>query len=253
MKKMKRPLRVILARVLLLAIAGGALELAARAGLVNELEVLPLSKMVNGAFLIASSGDLWPHLFASGASIGIAFLIAVVLGAAIGYALWRWPPGYRALSPFLVSYYALPIFAFYPILIVVFGANRRPIVFIAAAWAIVAVIVSTVEGLAHVKQSWEKVGTVYHLTWWQRAVSIHFPAALPQIAVGIKLAVTYSILGVIASEFILAGEGLGHLVSAYFNGFRLQEMWGAILTVFAVGITLNLLAGFAVRKWVSAQ
>lgn len=251
--RIKRSKRVILARILLLAIAGGAIEVSARLGLVNELEVLPLSKMIGGLLVITTSGDLWPHLIASVVSIGTAFSIAVLLGAAIGYGLWSWPAGYKALSPFLVSYYALPVFAFYPILIVVFGANRKPIIFIAVAWAIVAVIVSTVEGLALVKRSWEKVADVYHLPWWRRAMSVHFPAALPQMAVGIKLAVTYSILGVIAAEFILAGEGMGHLVSAYFNGFRLQEMWGAILAVFVIGITLNLLADFAVRRRMFTQ
>src|SRR5690606_6117749 len=121
------------------------------------------------------SGNLWGHLLASGISIAISFVSAVIVGISAGYAFWRMPALYANLSPYLVSYYAVPIFAFYPVFVVMFGANRIPIVLIAAAWAVVAVIVSTVEGLNSLRASWEKVAKVYHLGPWQRAVKVELP------------------------------------------------------------------------------
>jgi len=233
--------KVVATRTLLFVAAAAALEIVPRVGVGTQLEIIPFSEMLHGVWAITSSGELWPHLGTSLLSIGSAFLTATVLGVAIGYALWRLPRIYAAVSPYLVSYYAIPIFAFYPILVVMFGANRIPIYLLAAGWAVVAVVVSTVEGLAHLRQSWEKVADTYHLSWWDRALSVHLPAAWPQIAMGMRLAATYSILGVIASEFILSGEGLGHMVNHHYNSFTFREMWGGIVTVFAVGITLDVL------------
>lgn len=244
---MRYATRVVVTRLLIIVAAAIALEIIPRVGVGTRLEIIPFSEMVRGVWAIAASGELWPHLGASLLSIGSAFLTATVLGVAVGYVLWRLPRVYAAVSPYLVSYYAIPIFAFYPILVVMFGANRIPIYLLAAGWAVVAVIVSTVEGLAHLRQSWEKVADSYHLTWWHRALSVHLPAAWPQIAMGMRLAATYSILGVIASEFILSGEGLGHMVNHDYNSFAYREMWGGIMVVFIVGVTLDVLVRRATR------
>lgn len=233
--------RVILARTLLLLAAAAAIEVVPRLGFGTRLEVLPLSEMILGVGAIASSGVLWPNLLASTISIVTAFVSATLLGVIIGYVLWRLPAVYAMLSPYLVSYYAIPIFAFYPILVVMFGANRTPILLIAAGWAVVAVIVSTVEGLATLRHSWEKVADIYRLPLWRRALAVHLPAAWPNIAIGLRLATTYSILGVIASEFILSGQGLGYMVNHSYNSFEFREMWGGILVVFAVGVVLDTL------------
>jgi NitT/TauT family transport system permease protein len=231
--------RVTVARTGVLLAGAAFIEILPRAGWGSDLEVLPLSQMLAGLVSVVASGELWPHLSTSIVSIGVAFASAILAGVFSGYLLWRAPKAYSALSPYLVSYYAVPIFAFYPVLIVLFGANRKPIILIAFAWAVVAVVVATVEGLATMRSSWDKVASVYHLGPLRRAVRVHLPGALPQILVGVRLAATYCILGVIASEFILSGQGMGYLVNLYFNQFAFQEMWGAILAIFIVGVGLD--------------
>lgn len=236
--------RVVLTRSGLVISLLLLLQFGPALGLVDRLTLLPLSEIAAGVFDLARGGDFWQHLWASTYSIVSAFAIATVGGVALGYLLWRHPVAYKALNPYLVSYYATPVFAFYPILIVLFGANRIPIVLIAVGWAIVAVIMPTVEGLHRVSNAWEKVGEVYHLSPWQMFWQIRLPAALPYVGSGVKLAVTYSILGVVASEFILSSEGLGYLVSSTFNNFRLEQMWGSIAAVLLVAVALNRLANF---------
>jgi NitT/TauT family transport system permease protein len=54
------------------------------------------------------------------------------------------------LNPYLTSYYALPVFAFYPVLIAILGVNARPIIAISWAWAVVAVVINTLAGFQQV-------------------------------------------------------------------------------------------------------
>jgi NitT/TauT family transport system permease protein len=240
--------RVVAMRALVVLAAALALEIIPRVGVGTRLEIIPFSEMLLGVVALLKTAEFWHHLFTSVLSIGFAFLSAAVFGVAFGYLLWRMPRLYKILSPYLVSYYAIPIFAFYPVLIVMFGANRIPIFLLATGWGIVAVVVSTVEGLALVRDSWEKVADVYHLNGWQRAFSVHLPAAWPQMAVGMRLAATYCILGVISSEFILSSDGLGYMVNHSYNSFEYRPMWGGILVVLAVGIALDLLVSAATRR-----
>lgn len=246
--------RVLLARCAVLGAMGAALEIGPRLlGPASRLAILPMSEMLVGVYQVAASGKLFEHLLVSLVSIAIAFVSSTILGIAIGYALWKLPRVYRAISSYLTSYYAIPIFAFYPVLIVMFGANRVPIVLIAFAWAIVAVIIATVEGLAHLRPSWDKVADAYHVGPFRRAVTIHLSGAWPQIATGVRLAVTYSMLGVIASEFILSDSGIGYLVHLYYNSFAFKEMWGAILVVFALGILLDSASRFGTRRLTASR
>lgn len=240
--------RVLLARTALFVMAGLFLEMVPRLGVGTRLEIIPLSEMLLGSFALVRDGELSRHMMVSLLSIGSSFLTAATLGVAVGYGLWRAPSVYAMVSPYLVSYYAIPIFAFYPVLVVMFGANRIPIYLLAAGWAIVSVIVATVEGLAHMRNAWEKVAHMYHLPAWRRAMAVHLPAAWPQIAMGMRLAATYSILGVIASEFILSGEGLGYMVNHHYNSFEFRKMWGGILVVFAVGVGLDVLVRRVTRS-----
>ena len=64
--------------------------------------------------------------------------------------LYWLPPLRRAFDPFLAAYYALPHFAFYPLLIVIFGLGSLPLIVLATLFAMVAMIVATLAGLDRV-------------------------------------------------------------------------------------------------------
>src|SRR5699024_10564449 len=141
-------------------------------------------------------------------------------------------------------------FAFYPVLIGIFGVNPIPIVLIAWAWAVVAVVVNTVTGFRAIPDVHHKTVAVYGLSRWEAFWQIYLPAAVPQVFSGVKLAITYSIIGVVASEFILATEGLGWLVAFNYNNFGLSEMYAGIMLVVVITMTITTLVGFVERRLV---
>lgn len=243
----RRPPVAVLQLLLVLGVLA-VLEVAPRLGWVDPLTLIPLSAMAAELAEMLRSGEIVPHLASTGSMVVMAFGLATVTGLAGGYVLWRWRPAFRMLDPYLTSYYALPIFAFYPVLIAVFGVNRIPIVLIAWAWAVVAVVVNTVAGLRHIPVTYHKIVRVYRLGRWQAFRRIYFPASAPFLWGGIKLAFSYSIIGVVASEFILAPRGLGWLVAYNYNNFGLPKMYAAILLVVVLTVTATLLLGLAERR-----
>ena len=240
--------RVLLTRSLLVVLVLVAVEAAPRAGLVDPLTLVPLSEMLGQLVAMLGSGTLTPHLTATGSMVVAAFLLACVSGMLGGYVLWRAPRVYRVLDPYLTSYYAMPFFAFYPVLVAIFGLSRTPIILIAWAWAVVAVIVGTVGGLRKIPDVYHKVATVYQLSRWQAFRRVYVPAAAPLVFNGVKLALSYSIIGVIASEFILAPNGLGWLVSYNYENFAVAQMYAVMLLIVVLTVVLTSAIGLVQRR-----
>jgi NitT/TauT family transport system permease protein len=78
---------------------------------------------------------------------------------------------------------------------------------------------------------------------WRSAFFIKLPAALPYLFTGMKLAVAYSFIGVIASEFILSGSGVGYAIGYAYNNFQNDDMYSLMLLILiavtAVNMVLN--------------
>jgi NitT/TauT family transport system permease protein len=240
--------RVLATRTTVIAAALAFVELAPRAGLVDGLTLVPLSEMIATLAASLTDGEIYPHLLSTGAMIIGSFLLAAVSGVAAGYALWRNDGLRRALNPYLASYYALPVFAFYPVLVAIFGLNRTPVVLLAWAYASIAVVTNTALGFDSVREVHLKVARVYRLTPWQTLRQVQLPAAAPHVFTGLKLAVTYAVIGVIASEFILATQGLGWLVAFHYNSFELAEMYASIVLVMAVAVAVTSLVTLLERR-----
>src|SRR6202022_1152018 len=149
-----------------------------------------------------------------------AAVISVVAGFALGVVVHALPRVRQALDPFFATYYAVPIFIFYPVLIAIFGLSPLPIVLIGVATAVVAMIIATLNGLDRVPRVLTKVARVHRLSPLTTALTLQLPAAAPYLFTGVKLAVSYGFIAVIAAEFILSPAGLGRDIAdatAVFN------------------------------------
>jgi NitT/TauT family transport system permease protein len=223
----------------LIALALLLLELIPRLGLVNPIALVPLSEMVWQLWLLLSDGILGSHILRTLTSIVAAGALAVVTGLPLGVLLWRLDRVKRVLAPYMTTYYAIPIFAFYPLFIAVFGLSAMPVIIIAWAWAVVAIALNTMIGLDEVPEVLVKVGRSLRLSGWRMFTRIYFPAATPYIFTGFKLGASYTVIGVIASEFIQAEEGVGWFVGFSYNNFAIQNMYAAILLILAFAIVVN--------------
>jgi NitT/TauT family transport system permease protein len=230
---------VRLTRWVVIIAALAALEILPRVGLGDAITLIPLSRIVPEFFELLADGELIPHLLSTGGAFVLSFLLAGVTGVPLGYLLWRYEPLKRTLDPYLTTYYAIPIFAFYPLLLAIFGFNILPVVVISWAWAVVAVVLNTAIGFGEVPRVLIKVGQSMNLSRWQLLSRIFFPAAVPYVFTGLKLGMVYSLIGVIASEFVLSTQGLGYLVSYNYTNFRTAAMYSAMFLILFIAILLN--------------
>jgi NitT/TauT family transport system permease protein len=230
---------VLLTRVGVLVGAVLLLEALCRAEIINPLSVIPPSQMADAMLDMIASGTITDPATQTFLTVVSAFLIAVALGILTGAVVHAIPRVRRAIDPVLASYYSIPTFIFYPLMVALLGLNMMPLVVLGVMSAAPAVVISTLAGLDHVPPVLRRVARVQRLDRARTLWLIILPAAMPNLFGGFKLALTYALIGVIAGEFILSGDGLGYAISFAYQSFDNRTMYGLMLFVLLVAVTAN--------------
>jgi NitT/TauT family transport system permease protein len=201
--------------------------------------MIPPSEMVYALFDIVRSGRFNSDIVFTFYNTIAATGLAIVVGFLVGAGLHAWPRLRRLIDPLLSAYYAIPTFVFYPLLIVVFGVGRTALIVMGAMFGIVAMIVNTVLGLDHVPSAVGRTGKILKLGALRQLILIRLPAAAPHLVSGIKLAVAYSVIGIVAGEFILATSGIGKRVAFAYDNFDNKTMYGMLLMLLIAVAAVN--------------
>jgi NitT/TauT family transport system permease protein len=236
-------------RLLVIAALVGALELACRSGLINHQTVIPPSEMANALLSLLASGSLNADFERTLGMIAFVIVLSIVFGFAAGLAIHALPRLREALDPFFATYYAVPIFIFYPVLIAIFGLSMMPIVLIGVATAAVAMIIATLNGLDRIPRVLIKVARVHRLSRVATAVTLQLPAAAPYLLTGIKLSVSYAFIAVIAAEFILSPAGLGRDIADAYADFDNRRMYALILFLLIIATLVNAVLHAFDMRW----
>ncbi len=218
----------------------GLLEVLCRAGAIKRLTMIPPSEMAAALWDILSGGSANQDIARTLLCVAAAFVLSVSVGFALGVAVHASPRLRRAIDPLLATYYAVPFFVFYPVLVAIFGLTAGPVITIGFMFAVVAMVINTLNGLDRIPRVLVKVARVHRLSRIKTALKLELPAAAPHLFTGVKLAVAYSFIGVIASEFIMAASGLGYAIAYAYNNFDNRRMYGLMLFVLAAVTLVNM-------------
>lgn len=215
------------------------IEFAPKLGFIGKTTLIPLSTMVTELVSLLLAGELTTHIIQTLSAVFGAFFLALLTGLPAGIVLWRVDTLKQILDPYLLIYYAVPFFAFYPLLISILGLGIAPILAISWGFSVVIVITNTASGLAQIPDSFTQVGHEMNLSRWQMLRHIYLPASVPYLFTGLKLGFVYALIGTIASEFILAESGLGWLISFNYNNFDVPGMYAGMLLVILIALFTN--------------
>ncbi len=189
---------------------------------------------VNAALLIKQS-------LTTTIEILLGFALSVAVGVPLALGIFLWKPFARAVYPVLIASQAVPKVAVAPLFLVWFGFGLLPKVLIAFLIAFFPIVINTAMGLAMVEREKiylaQSMGLGALATFWK----IQLPNALPSIFAGLKISITFAVVGAVVGEFVGGQGGLGYLLLIA-NG----NMDTALLFAGIVGLTVLGVAFFAV-------
>jgi NitT/TauT family transport system permease protein len=206
----------------LLVIGGliGLIEILCRVGVIDNFTMPPPSRIALDLWRIVITGKFNAAIAKTMSNAATAFVFAVTVGIAAGVMIHAAKPLRHALDPFFATYYAIPVLAFYPLLIILFGLGDAPKIIIAFMLGVVAVIVNTLNGLDRVPRVLLKTARM---------------ARLSRFAT-----VAYALIGIIGSEFVMSTNGVGFEIAFAYNNFDNATMYPLILLVMIVSISINM-------------
>lgn len=233
-------MKVLLVRTIVIVGAVALLEILCRLGVIPNFTVIPPSAMAQSLWNILASGKFGEDIAATLTNVGIAIAAAMAVGVTAGTLLQSWPAARRTFDPLFATYYAVPMYAFYPLLLVIFGLGDFPQIAIGFLLAVMAVIINTLNGLDRVPPVLLKTARVHRLGLVSAALRVRLPYAAPYVFTGFKLAVAYSFIGVVGAEFITSSRGIGYEISFAYNNFDNAVMYAMILFILLLVITVNM-------------
>lgn len=217
------------------------LEVLCLAGVIDKITMQAPHLIVRDLFRMLVSGRMNAAIVKTLTNTVLALLLALSVGVVVGALVHRWRTLRDTLDPLFATYYAVPVFAFYPFFIIVFGLGDLPQILIAFMLGVVAMIVNTLNGLDRVPAVLVKTGRIMQLSPMQMALRVTLPSAGPHIVTGVKLAVAYAFIGVIGSEFILSRGGIGYEISFAYTNFDNATMYPLITLILIASVLINAL------------
>lgn len=231
--------RVAWYRLLVIAGAIALLEALCLAGVIDKITMQAPHLIARDLYRMLVSGRMNGAIAKTLSNMLLALALALGVGIPAGVVLHRFRGLRDSLDPLFATYYAVPVFAFYPFFIVVFGLGDLPQVLIAFMLGVVAVIVNTINGLDRVPMVLRKTARVMRLSPVDAALRVTLPSAGPHIVTGVKLAVAYALIGVIGSEFIMSRGGIGYEISFAYTSFDNAPMYPLIVLILLASVAVN--------------
>lgn len=179
------------------------------------------------------------NVLASLQRVSIGFGLAALVGIPLGFVIGRFEFLSRMFNPVISLLRPVSPLAWLPIGLLVFkGANPAAIwtIFICSIWPMV---INTAVGVQRVPQDYMNVARVLNLSEWKIATTILFPAVLPYMLTGVRLAVGTAWLVIVAAEMLTGGVGIGFWVWDEWNNLNVKNIIIAIFVIGLVGLLLE--------------
>jgi len=205
----------------------------------NPLFMSKPSLIAAGLVDLIDSGDLFHDLAVSAVPFFIGLVAAVIVGVPLGIVMgWRPRVGY-ALDPLMTVFYASPLVALAPLLVIFFGVGVSGKAIIVFVLSVFPFIFNADAGVRAVDRLLINVVRSLGGGEWDMYRKVIFPSVLPYIVAGARIAVGRALIAVLVGEFFAASEGIGYAISRFGDLFAIDRMFACILVVMVIAVVLT--------------
>lgn len=184
--------------------------------------------------------QFWVTLVETLAGFGLAVLVGIPLAVLIAVSRFL----ERTIYPVLLALNAVPKIAIAPILILWMGFGYGPKVVVAFLLCVFPIVISTATGLQSTPAELVELTRSLCASRRQIFTKVRFPAAMPQVFVGLKVAISLAVIGAVIGEFVGSSEGLGWVIVNTNSNLNTPLAFGAmaLLAVMSIGLFYLLVA-----------
>jgi ABC-type nitrate/sulfonate/bicarbonate transport system permease component len=205
----------------------------------NSVLFPPPGRVVAKAIELAQDGTLWENARVSLERIGLGFLLGSLIGIPVGLAIGSFGIVRRILEPYTEFLRFIPATAMITVAVIWFGIGEGSKIFLIIYTTVFIVIISTAAGVSAVTpnkiRAARSLGASRAQVFWYVA----FPATVPYILTGMRLAMGNSFVTIIAAELVAANAGLGKMIWDARLYMLVDQIFVALLVLGLLGFTAD--------------
>lgn len=215
-------------------------ELLSRTEQIDPIFWPPPSSLWETARSLIVDGDLAGHVWASLLRILGGFVLGAVPGVILGLAMGLFWPVRVFFMPIATAIYAVPKIAILPLVIIAFGIGETSKMVVVALSIFFLVVLNTMSGVMTIDRTYQDVARNFGANRWQLFLTVALPGALPAIFTGLKLALGFSLIVIVGTEFLAARNGVGHLIWQSYQTLAIKKMYVGLIVTGLMGWALTL-------------
>ena len=216
--------------------------------LIKEIYISKPTAVAARLYELFASGEIYPHLWTTGQELVLGYVIGVAGGILCGYALGRSPRLANIFEPYVMGFYGIPKIALAPLFIIWFGIGIGSKVALAAIMVFFLVFYNVYTGVRSVDRELVNLSLVMGANQRQLTYHVYLPAAAPFVLLGMRMAVPYSVIGVIVGEFTSSISGLGLFIHEASSTYDPAGVFAGIAILLVFVVAANFLAGWLERR-----
>lgn len=232
---MKRKLTYFLSPIIALIIW----EICSRSGLMDARFFPAPSEIFYHLFFVSPEEGIIEDIIASLNRLLWGYLAGCTLGIILGIGMGLYAPVRAAIYPLIAITYPIPKIAILPLVMLIFGIGDLAKMVVVAIGSFFLVLMNTLHGVDSIERIYLDVAAVYKIKRHNFILKVILPGSLPAIFTGLKLAIGYSLVMVVAAEFSGAQKGIGFLIWQSWETFSIKSMYAGIFVIGFMGFAFS--------------
>ncbi|MFM2309409.1 MAG: 1,4-dihydroxy-2-naphthoate octaprenyltransferase [Chloroflexota bacterium] len=215
-------------------------EGAVQFGLLNRIFIPPPSEVVVALAKGLADGTMAADVLISSERIALGFLLGAIPATLLGIWSGLNRTVYLLVRPLATMLYPVPKIALLPLVIVVLGIGELSKIATVAISVFLMVVIHTIGGVLQIDQRYFEVGRVYGANQRTLFRTVAFPASLPAIIEGWKLAMGFALTLIVGVEFVGASNGIGYRIWQSYELYSIADMMASVCVIAALGWILTI-------------
>ncbi|MCE2850819.1 MAG: UbiA family prenyltransferase [Chloroflexaceae bacterium] len=212
------------------------------AGLLNRIFIPPPSEVVVALVRAISDGSMQRDVIVSSQRIALGFLLGAIPATLLGVWSGLNRTVLALVRPLAVMLYPIPKIALLPLVIVVLGIGEVSKIVTVAVSVFLMVVIHTIGGVLQIDQRYFEAAKVFGATQRTIFATVAWPASLPAIVEGWKLAMGFALTLIVGVEFVGASDGIGYRIWQSYELYAIADMMAAVCVIALLGwiVTMTL-------------
>src|SRR5207253_359792 len=194
------------------------------------------TQIAEAIWSLTLNGQMERHIGISAAEFAIGYVIASVLGIAVGFGMANSARFKQGLQPWISGFYATPTIALAPLFILWLGIGIWSKVLVVIFLVLFPVTINTEAGLRTTSDRLIEMLRSFGATPRQIFFKVSLPSAVPFILAGLKLGIGRGLIGVVVAELFGSRAGLGRLIAQSADAFNMPDLFAGVIVLAAAGL-----------------